>query len=47
MIDLIVKEGFMRENDKRIAIIVKTIEDVLPALQKAPEEKFDPSSKWI
>ena len=47
MIDMVVKEGFMREDDKRIAIIVKTIEDVLPALKQAPEESFDPSSKWI
>ena len=47
LIDRIVDEGYMREDDKRIAIIVKTVEDVLPALQKAPEEAFDPSSKWI
>jgi uncharacterized protein (TIGR00730 family) len=47
LIDMIVREGFMREGDKRIAIIVKTIEDVLPALKHAPEESFDPSSKWI
>lgn len=47
MIDKIVEEGYMREDDKRIAIVVKTIEDVLPALKQAPEESFDPSSKWI
>lgn len=47
LIDNIVDGGFMREDDKRIAITVQTIDDVLPALKKAPEESFDPSSKWI
>lgn len=46
-IDNIVAEGFMREGDKKITIIVDDVKDVLPALQNAPEESFDPSSKWI
>ena len=47
MIDMIVNEGFMREDDKRIATIVKDVNDILPAFENAPDEQFDPSSKWI
>lgn len=46
-LDSIIDAGFMREDDKNIAIVVKTIDNVLQALMDAPEEAFDPSSKWI
>ena len=47
MIDNIISEGFMREDDKKIITIVDTIDDVMDALERAPRESFDPSSKWI
>jgi len=47
MVDHIVNQGFMREDDKKTFSIVDSIEDVLQALQDAPNETFDPSSKWI
>jgi uncharacterized protein (TIGR00730 family) len=46
-IEHIAKEGFMREGDLDLFDVVKTIEDVVPALQNAPVEKFDPTTKWI
>jgi uncharacterized protein (TIGR00730 family) len=47
VLDNIIKEGFMREDDKKLSTLVTKIEDILPALQQAPEETFDPTSKWI
>ncbi len=47
MIDNIVDNGFMRADDKRLTIIVDKISDIMDALHRAPEETFDPSSKWI
>lgn len=47
MIDHIIDQGFMRKDDARLAIVVDKLDDVIPALLEAPEEGFDPSSKWI
>lgn len=47
MIDHIVNEGFMREDDKKTMVVVDGINDVMEALENAPKETFDPSSKWI
>ncbi len=47
MVDNIVSEGFMREDDKKTFVVVDKVEDVLDALENAPKESFDPSSKWI
>lgn len=47
MIDHIIEQGFMRPDDKNVMSIVKTLEEVLPAIENAPNETFDPSSKWI
>lgn len=47
MIDNIIDQGFMREEDRRIFQVVDNVDDIIPALEKAPEESFDPSSKWI
>jgi hypothetical protein len=27
--------------------VVTSLDDVIPALESAPDERFDPSSKWI
>ena len=47
MIDNIVNQGFMRADDKKITIVTDTIHDVIEKLRSAPQESFDPSSKWI
>lgn len=47
MIDHIINQGFMRQGDSRLATVVDNLNDVIPALMQAPEEGFDPSSKWI
>lgn len=40
-------EGFMREEDLGLFIVVDAPEDVPEALKNAPTEKFDPTTKWI
>lgn len=47
MIDHIITQGFMRTGDGNLVTVVKDLNDVLPALENAPAESFDPSSKWI
>jgi uncharacterized protein (TIGR00730 family) len=47
MIDNVIANKFMREGERTLITVVSTIEDVLPALDNASLEKFDPSSKWI
>jgi uncharacterized protein (TIGR00730 family) len=47
MIDHIIDQGFMREDDRKTFIKVDSIHEVMQALQNAPHESFDPSSKWI
>jgi len=47
MLDHIVQQGFMREDDKKIAVTVETVQEVLKTLSSLPKESFDPSSKWI
>lgn len=47
MVDHIIEQGFMRGGDSRLVTVVEDLSDVLPALEQAPEEQFDPSSKWI
>jgi uncharacterized protein (TIGR00730 family) len=47
MIDHIIEQGFMRPDDKNVMSVVKTLEEILPAIENAPNETFDPSSKWI
>jgi len=47
MINHIIDQGFMRPEDVNVYAIVETIDQVIPALEKAPGETFDPSSKWI
>ena len=47
LIDRIIDHGFMRADDKKIAMVTDNIDDVLEKLRAAPQESFDPSSKWI
>jgi uncharacterized protein (TIGR00730 family) len=47
MIDHIIEQGFMRPDDKNVMSVVTTLEEILPAIENAPNETFDPSSKWI
>lgn len=47
MIDHIADEGFMRQDDKNTFQVVESLGDVMGAIEKAPKETFDPSSKWI
>lgn len=47
MIDNVIREKFMREEDRRLITDVDNIEAVIKALTSAPAETFDPSSKWI
>lgn len=47
LIDGIVEQGFMRENDKNTFQVADNIESINKLLKAAPEESFDPASKWI
>jgi len=47
MIDNVIKEKFMRDEDRRLITEVDNIDAVIRALTEAPAETFDPSSKWI
>ncbi|MEM9468534.1 MAG: TIGR00730 family Rossman fold protein [Pseudomonadota bacterium] len=46
-IDNIANVGFMREEDKDLFVVVEKVEDIVDALKNAPNEKFDPTTKWI
>lgn len=43
----IANQGFMREEDMNMLVVVETVDDVIAAVKKAPLEKFDPTTKWI
>jgi uncharacterized protein (TIGR00730 family) len=43
----IASEGFMREGDKDLFVVVNSVAEVPKALNCAPTEKFDPQTKWI
>lgn len=43
----IAAEGFMREDDLNMFIVVDSVDKVVEAIKSAPTEKFDPSTKWI
>lgn len=47
MIDHIIDQGFMRPSDRKTFMVVDRVEDVLPFLTAAPQEHFDPATKWI
>ena len=47
MIDHLIDQGFMRPEDKNTFQVVNHVDDIIGALENAPEEAFDPSSKWI
>ena len=39
--------GFMRQEDLDMFLRVDRIEDVVETLKNAPDQKFDPTTKWI
>ena len=43
----IAHEGFMRPEDQNLFVAVEDVADVAQALKTAPQEKFDPETKWI
>ena len=43
----IADEGFMRQEDLNMFIVVDDVSEVPQALKEAPSEKFDPTTKWI
>jgi uncharacterized protein (TIGR00730 family) len=43
----IADEGFMRQEDIKMFIVVDDVGEVAQALKNAPSEKFDPTTKWI
>lgn len=46
-IDHIADIGFMRAEDRGLFTVVNRLEDVPAAIRNAPQEKFDPQTKWI
>lgn len=46
-IDHIAKVGFMRTEDLKLFVVVDNVDQVPEALDNAPVEKFDPTTKWI
>lgn len=46
-IKFIAAEKFMRDEDMNMFQVVATVADVPAALNTAPHERFDPSTKWI
>lgn len=47
LIDVMIKEGFVRESDREWLQVVDSVEDVLNALDTAPGEIVDPQTKWM
>ena len=43
----IADEGFMRQEDLTMFIVVDDVSEVPEVLKNAPSEKFDPTTKWI
>lgn len=43
----IADEGFMRQEDLGLYMVVDSVDDVSKAIKEAPHEKFDPTTKWI
>lgn len=43
----IASQKFMREEDMSMFVVVDKVEDVPSAIKKAPQEKFDPTTKWM
>jgi uncharacterized protein (TIGR00730 family) len=47
LIDVMVKEGFVREEDRAFLQVVESVDAVLDALDRAPAQHIDPQTKWI
>ncbi|MDB5490977.1 MAG: Lysine decarboxylase family [Micavibrio sp.] len=46
-LEVMVREKFLRQEDRDTVMVVERPEDVLEALQIAPREMLDPKTKWI
>ncbi len=46
-IKYIADQKFMRDEDLGMFQVVDTVAEVVAALERAPHERFDPSTKWI
>lgn len=46
-IKFIANEKFMRDEDMNMFQVVDTVAEVAEAIKGAPNERFDPSTKWI
>lgn len=46
LIDAMVKEGFVREGDRAAVKVIDNVEDMLDALENAPQQHLDPQTKW-
>lgn len=46
-IEHIASVGFMRSEDLKLFLVVDNVDQVPEALDNAPIEKFDPTTKWI
>lgn len=42
-----IDNGFVRQNDLDMLLVVDHVDDAIPALRAAPQEVFDPQTKWI
>ncbi|PWC57012.1 TIGR00730 family Rossman fold protein [Azospirillum sp. TSO22-1] len=47
LIDTMVEEGFCREEHRRLFTVVKRVEDVFTALDRAPEPSAPADTKWL
>lgn len=47
MLRAVGEEGFMRTDQDHLYTVVETVQDVPEALEAAPLERFDPTTKWI
>ncbi len=46
-LEVMVREKFLRQEDRDTVVVVDKPEDVLAALEVAPREMLDPQTKWI
>ncbi|MCB9990234.1 MAG: TIGR00730 family Rossman fold protein [Rhodospirillales bacterium] len=47
LVDNIITQGFARPADREYLTVINRIDEVLDALERAPQEKIDVKTKWI
>lgn len=47
MLEVMVREKFLRQEDRDCVVVVESPEQVFEALEAAPREMLDPTTKWI